>query len=836
MRNLILAIALATTVFQARAQDAATGKSLYSSAVVAGKQTCSSGACHGALPANAQNRIANGINATNIKNAIGSISQMSFLSGQLTDAQLNNLSAYIASTLGGSPTYLAVAPAPTPVVNPSALTFTGQTLQSASTAQTVTVSNAAGATAALVLGSIVTTAGSDYAVSGGSCATGTSLAAGAACTVSVTFTPTVTGTRSATLTVAHNGSGGANTVSLTGTGVDNSPAITVSPTQLSFTQTVGAASDPLRVMIGNSGTSALLLSSVSVSGTNAADFASTVASTCSAGTSVAAGSNCFIELRFTPAAAGVRSATLVIKHNASTGSSSVTLSGQGNATPQPGLALDATLLDLGAQGVGTTGGARTLTVTNNGQADLQFTGISASGTNAADIVLGGTCAVGTAVAAKASCTVTAALHAGDLGARSATLMLATNAPIGTATVTLTGEGIASPAPALTLSQPSLGFGLVTLGTTSIARSVSVGNSGSANLQFSGIQSTSSEFKVTHNCPSGLAPGGSCAIAVTYAPTSANSAESVVITSNAFSSPNSIVLTGLGTTSVLPVLAWSGAPASIAFDTTEVGKSKDASALTLANNGPGSVTISAIGTAGVNADAFSVGGGTCLGGISLAAGASCTVVVSFVPDAIGARNAVLLVASNGSNPADIPLAGTGAAGSATTGGGGSSGTGTGTGTDAGTGDLSVAPGVLDFRSTVVNSGSRSEALTVRISNASATNATIASVTTTGSFVIQPASAADACPGVPWTLAPGASCTVAVTFAPATGGAATGTLHVVSAGGQASDVQLSAEAQTVMTNQGGGALDALSLWLLVGAVAGIFGLRRARPQASRPQENS
>jgi hypothetical protein len=307
---------------------------------------------------------------------------------------------------------------------------------------------------------------------------------------------------------------------------------------------------------------------------------------------------------------------------------------------------------------------------------------------------------------------------------------------------------------------------------------------------------------------------------------------VVITSNAFSSPNSIVLTGLGTTSILPVLAWSSAPASITFDTTEVGKSIDASVLTLTNNGPGSVTISAIGTAGANADAFSIGGGTCLGGISLAAGASCTVVVSFVPDAAGARSAVLLVASNGSNPADIPLTGTGAAGSGTTSGGGSSGT----GTDAGTGDLSVAPGVLDFRSTVVNSGSRSEPLIVRISNASATNATITSVTTTGSFVVQPANAADACPGVPWNLAPGASCTVAVTFAPATGGTATGTLHVVSAGGQSSDVQLSAEAQTVMTNQGGGALDALSLWLLVSAVAGSFGLRRVRLQASREQDHS
>lgn len=825
----LLALALAIAALPSHSQDVANGKALYSSAVVAGKQSCSNSACHAGLPANPQNRIATGIGAATIKTGIASVSQMAFLSGHLTDSQLNDLSAYIASVLGGTPTYLTVAPAPSPALAPTALTFAAQSLRTASTPQTVTVSNAAAAGAALVLGSATLSSGSDYAISGGTCAAGTSLAAGAACTFSVTFTPSVTGTRSATLTVAHNGSGGASTVSLTGTGVDNSPAVTLSPTQLSFTQTVGATSDPLRVVVGNSGTSALVLSSLALSGGNASDFAIAAASTCASGTSLASGSNCFVELRFTPGAAGVRSASLVIQHNGVGGSSSVALSGQGNATAQPGLAFDATLLDLGSQGLGTTGGARTLNVTNNGQADLAFTSIAAGGTDAADIVLGGTCTVGKAVAPKGSCTVTAALHPSALGARSATLALATNAPIGTATISLTGEGIASPAPMLTLSQPSLGFGLVTIGTTSIARSVTLGNSGSANLLIASIQSTSGEFKVKHDCQSTLAPGASCTVTVTYTPATANAAESVVIASNAFSSPNSIVVTGLGTTSVLPVLAWSAAaPSSIAFVNTDVGKSTDASPLTMVNNGPGSVTISAIGTAGANADAFSVGGGTCLGGVTLAMGDTCSVVVSFVPDVTGVRSATLLVASTGSNPPDIPLTGTG---TGTSGGGGTStggnGNGSGTGGDgSATGNLAASPAVLDYRSTLVRSGGRSDPLIVRISNTSATPASIAAVTTTADFVVQPANASDACPGVPWTLAPGASCTVAVTFTPSTGGTTGGTLHVLSATGQASDVQLQAESRTEMTNVGGGAVGPLWLCLLAVVAVILPGRRRDR----------
>ena len=59
MRFLILAAGLALAAIPAQAQNAANGKSLYTGAVVAGKQSCSNSACHGALPANAQNRIAN---------------------------------------------------------------------------------------------------------------------------------------------------------------------------------------------------------------------------------------------------------------------------------------------------------------------------------------------------------------------------------------------------------------------------------------------------------------------------------------------------------------------------------------------------------------------------------------------------------------------------------------------------------------------------------------------------------------------------------------------------------------------------------------------------------
>jgi len=826
----LLAAAAAWVAAPAFAQDAANGKMLYTTALVAGKQSCGSSACHGALPANPLNRIANGTSASNIKGIISTNTQMAFLQGKLTDAQLNDLTAYIAQQLGRTPSYLPVTPMPAPSVSPPSITFTSQALGTTSTAQTFSVNNSVGAGAALVIGSIGLTAGSDYAVSGGTCAVGTSLAAGTACSVTVTFKPTLAGTRSATLTVGHNGSTGSSTASLSGTGVDSSPTVTLSPTALSFAQMVGTSSDPLRVTLGNSGTAALTVNTLAVSGAQASEFAIGSASTCKAGTSVAAGSNCFVELSFTPAATGARAATLAIGHSASSTAATVSLTGTGNASAQPGLALDTIVLDLGAQGLATMGAARTATVTNNGQADLKISQISATGTNAADIVLGGSCTVGTPVAPAATCTVTVALKPSALGPRSASVEIASNAPGGTAALSVGGVGIASPAPELTLSQPSIGFGTVTMGTASLPRSVTLANTGSAALQITSIQSSSTEFKASHDCAASLAPGAGCKLTVTYSPTSANAAESVTITSNAFSSPNSVVLTGLGSTATLPVLAWSGGTNSLQFAATEVGKTLAGDPLTLVNNGPGSVTVSSIGTAGAQADAFSVGGGTCLGGVTLAVGANCTVIVSFVPDVAGVRNAVLLVASSGSNPPDVALSGSGVSGS--TGGGGTTPPDTGGGgggTTPATGTLAVSPSTLDYRSLTVLTGGRSEPLTVRISNSSATSATIASVTTTARFIVESGTATDACPGVPWTLAAGASCTVTVVFAPGTGGAMTGTLKVMSATGQATEVQLSAQAQTVSTNVGAGALGIHWLALLALAIALLQRQRRTHPRS-------
>lgn len=794
----------------AQAQDAANGEDLFTKPQVSGKLSCSANACHGTLKS-PQNRITNGMRADEIKTAIGRVAQMRFLEDKLGDAQFNDLAAYIAGKLGGTASYLQVVAMPVPKLAPQTLNFAAADLLTTTPTQAVTITNAANASAPLTLGAITTTAGSDFAVTGGSCKSGDNLPVGASCTVLLAFTPSVLGTRSAQLSVVHNGAAGSSSIALTGVGTGTSPVIALTPPALSFSQTVGSSSSDLRLLIGNTGTGPLRLTALRLSGAQAAEFTLASTSSCSAGTQLAGGESCAVALRFAPTSTGTRSATLTVEHNALGGSSTVALTGFANATPQPGLMLDANRLDLGEQVASTRSSARIVTLVNNGQAALQLTGLGVNGAQAAEFALGGSCAVGTPVDAQGSCTIAVTLAPAALGTRSATLQIASNAPGGSASVVLTGTGVPTPAPAVTLSQAALGFGTVATGGRSAPRTVMLGNGGNAVLSIAEIATGSSEFTLTHDCPASLAPGASCALAVSYAPTAAIASETLTIRSNAPSSPNRIVLNGIGSSSPLPVLDWAEGGAPVAFPNAAVGASGEPVLRTLVNRGPGSATLSTVTVAGADAGSFVLGGGSCTLGGTLAVGTSCTIGLRFAPAALGARSAVLQVGTSGSNPPELALVGTGA------------------GFAAIQLPLAVEPAALDYRSTTLVTGTRSEPLAARIVNDAANASTIASVTTSAGFLLAPASGSDACPGVPWTLAPGASCRVAIVYAPDTGGTTTGTLRVMTSGGQATEIALSGESKTVMSNvgsaeQGGGA--SAPAWLALLALAALALHRRAR----------
>lgn len=91
------------------------------------------------------------------------------------------------------------------------------------------------------------------------------------------------------------------------------------------------------------------------------------------------------------------------------------------------------------------------------------------------------------------------------------------------------------------------------------------------------------------------------------------------------------------------------PASVTFGNTLVGAAAPAWSVTYQNDGSASLAITAISATGDYSQSNNCGG-------SLAAGASCSINVTFTPTAQGARNGNLQIA--GDSPQKVPLSGMG----------------------------------------------------------------------------------------------------------------------------------------------------------------------------------
>ena len=207
-RSVFAVLLTVTAVGQAAAQSASSGKTIYSTAQVVGQKSCSAGTCHGPDPATNQNAIKNGTSAGVITAAISSVPDMRFLAGVLSAAKLADLAAYISNPN-------AANSAPVASLSTTTLGFGSVNTGSTSAASTLTVTNTGAATLQL---SAIALSSSEFARTGGTCTPTTALAVGTNCTVNVSFTPSATGVRSATLSISHNASSAASTVSLAGTG------------------------------------------------------------------------------------------------------------------------------------------------------------------------------------------------------------------------------------------------------------------------------------------------------------------------------------------------------------------------------------------------------------------------------------------------------------------------------------------------------------------------------------------------------------------------------------------------------------------------------------------
>jgi len=157
--------------------------------------------------------------------------------------------------------------------------------------------------------------------------------------------------------------------------------------------------------------------------------------------------------------------------------------------PGPGVGLSPTSLEFGNQTVGTTSAAQVVTLTNTGGAPLNITSITLGGTNSGDFAFdpSTTCPLtGAQVVPGNNCVIAVTFTPTELGARSALVSIADDAPGSPQTVPLTGTAI-SGGPTVNLTPTSLDFGTQAVGTTSGTQIVTLTDTGTATLNISGIR-------------------------------------------------------------------------------------------------------------------------------------------------------------------------------------------------------------------------------------------------------------------------------------------------------------------------------------------------------------
>jgi hypothetical protein len=245
----------------------------------------------------------------------------------------------------GFPSYMLfkIAPSlgsPVPLIFPGSLTYPATVVGTSSAPSAVRIGNYGDAALSAPLISVT----GPFSETD-NCSTGA--AAGQKCDIAVVFSPTAPGVQTGSLNLNFGTAAPAQTVKLSGTGT--SPAVSLSPTSLTFSsQAVNISSPSQNAVITNTGTAPLSILSLQING----DFSQTNG----CGPPVAPGGSCTIQVVFTPTALGARAGSLVITDNAPGSPHTLSLSGNGVAA------------NLGLK----AGGAGSITIPAGGTASFGF--------------------------------------------------------------------------------------------------------------------------------------------------------------------------------------------------------------------------------------------------------------------------------------------------------------------------------------------------------------------------------------------------------------------------------------------------------------------------------
>ena len=296
---------------------------------------------------------------------------------------------------------------------------------------------------------------------------------------------------------------------------------------------------------------------------------------------------------------------------------------------------------------------------------------------------------------------------------------------------------------------------IATGASTAPISITVTNSGGAPLHISSVSVTGTnptDFGIASNtCTAGAIPvNATCTVAVTFTPTGTGERQAnLQFTDDASSSPQILALGGNGLAPATPGVTV--APSSpIMLPSTTQGATSAPVAVTVTNSGNAILNVTAVTLTGVNAADFALASNTCTGA-AVSASATCTVGISFTPHATGARQANLQITDNApASPQSFTLTGTG---------------------NASTPAVVISPATGSVAGT---QGTANNSTNIVISNAGSAPLHVSGVVFGGANVSEFVNPSNPCVGTP--IAPNATCSISVTFAPLGVGTRTETVTI------------------------------------------------------------
>jgi len=302
---------------------------------------------------------------------------------------------------------------------------------------------------------------------------------------------------------------------------------------------------------------------------------------------------------------------------------------------------------------------------------------------------------------------------------------------------------------ITLSPSVMGFGTVTSGDKSAAKTVTLKNTGTTPYTVgknSFAWSYASDFSQTSTCTANLAPGKTCTYSVYFDPQLCEAADAQMLLTDTDGTQFGVNLTGNGNT---PLTL---APRTMTFKQYQlIGTTSTPQTDTFTNKAGVPITFTKIDLEGVNQNEFSFTTTCPLTPNTLAPGASCTSSVTFSPNATGGATVTQVYYGNFCLVKQgLLISGLGTA-------------------------VKVSPTTLNFPTTT--SGSSSKAMTSTFTNAGSTPLTLSSENFTGTnpyWALDPATTT--CPAAGGAVAANSSCKFGFIFTPLATGSFTASFSI------------------------------------------------------------